>query len=232
MGNKVRINPLKPYSRGVSIIGVGATPFRRTIDDPETNGLCDGELFGYAAIEAMKDAGIASADDVDFYVHAQAGSVGQSCSLTANMHVANWFGMKGKGSIHHSEACCTGYVALEQAVMYVASGAYDVVLSGTCDMSYSNAYPDKPAFMRRLCAPDLWEALCMITPRTTPCRAMRPSPRTPKGGLIAMSAKTASPPSRSTTCSAPWPRTPAAPRHSTPWVCPARRTMRWPRAWV
>lgn len=148
MGFQVDLNPLKPYSRSVSIIGVGATPFMLTMDDAGTNGLCEGEMFGYAAIEAMKDAGL-TAKDVDFFIHAQAGPTWQSQVGTPNMHVANWFGMKGKGSVHHSEACCTGYVALEQAVSYVASGAYDVVLSGACDMSYSVAYPDKPAYMRR-----------------------------------------------------------------------------------
>jgi acetyl-CoA C-acetyltransferase len=148
MNYQVNLNPLKPYSRSVSIIGIGATPFMLTKDNPKTAGLCEGELFGYAAIEAMKDAGL-TAKDVDFYIHAQAGPTWQSQAGSPNMHVANWFGMKGKGSCHHSEACCTGYVALEQAVSYVASGTYDIVLSGACDMSYSVAYPDKPAFIRR-----------------------------------------------------------------------------------
>lgn len=148
MSYQVNLNPLKPYSRGVSIIGVGATPFMLMKDDPSTNGLCEGELFGYAAIEAMKDAGV-TAKDVDFFVHAQAGPGWQSNAGTPAMHVANWFGMKGKGNCHHSEACCTGYVALEQAVSLVASGAYDIVLSGCCDTSYSVSYTDKPAFMRR-----------------------------------------------------------------------------------
>ena len=49
---------LKPFKRSVSIIGVGATPFVRILDDPEVDGLTEGELFGYAAREAMKDAGI------------------------------------------------------------------------------------------------------------------------------------------------------------------------------
>lgn len=38
--------------------------------------------------------------------------------------------MRGKGSISHSEGCCTGYIGLEEAVFAVASGAYDVVLTG------------------------------------------------------------------------------------------------------
>lgn len=165
MSYKVKINPLKPYSRSVSIIGIGATPFMLTMDDPETKGLSEGELFGYAAIEAMKDAGVTAAD-VDFFIHAQAGPTWQSQVGTPNMHVANWFGMKGKGSVHHSEACCTGYVALEQAMSYVASGAYDVVLTGACDMSYSVAHPDRPAFMRRAGTDGMFrDALHSIQPK-------------------------------------------------------------------
>ena len=49
---------------------------------------------------------------------------------TPKMLVAIWIGMKGKGSYHHSEACATGYVGVETAVALVASGEYDMVLSG------------------------------------------------------------------------------------------------------
>ncbi|MBR2562110.1 MAG: thiolase family protein [Eubacterium sp.] len=148
MNYRVDNNPLKPYSRSVSIIGIGATPFMLTKDDPELDGLGEGELFGYAAIDAMKDAGL-TAKDVDFFIQAQGGPGWQTDCGTPNMHVANWFGMKGKGSCHHSEACCTGYVALEQAVSYVASGAYDIVLSGTCDFSYSIIQLSRPSMFRR-----------------------------------------------------------------------------------
>jgi len=144
MASKVK---LKPYSRGVSIIGVGCTPFMFTLDNEKTNGLCEGELFGYAALEAMEDAGL-EPSDVEFYYHGQALPSLQSDYITQNMQVANWFGMKGKASVAHSEACCTGYVALEQAVTAVASGAYDIVLSGACDMSDARAVRDKPAHIR------------------------------------------------------------------------------------
>ena len=120
---------IRPYAKSVSIIGVGCSPFMFTLDKDETNGLTEGELFGYAALKAMEDAGI-EPKDVDFYFHGEASPLNASKYITPNMQVANWFGMKGKGSIHHSEACCTGYLALEQAVNAVASGKYDVVLSG------------------------------------------------------------------------------------------------------
>ncbi|WKY43330.1 thiolase family protein [Eubacteriaceae bacterium ES2] len=139
---------LKPYSRSVSIIGVGCTPFMRVLDDPETEGLTEGELFGYAAIEAMEDAGV-TPKDIEFYFHGQANPHNTSDYITPNMQVANWFGMKGKASAHHSEACCTGYHALELAVLAVASGKYDVVLSGAADMGDSLFVEGKPAHFRR-----------------------------------------------------------------------------------
>lgn len=131
---------LNKYSRSVSIIGVGCTPFMYTVDKPETNGLTEGELFGYAALSAMEDAGI-NASSVDFYFHGQASPLNGSNYLTPNIQIGNWFGMKGKGSIHHSEACCTGYLAVEQAVNAVASGKYNCVLSGAVEFGDSSPYP-------------------------------------------------------------------------------------------
>lgn len=134
---------LNKYSRSVSIIGVGCTPFMYTVDNPETNGLTEGELFGYASLKAMEDAGI-TPKDVDFYFHGEASPLNSSNYITPNIQVANWFGMKGKCSIHHSEACCTGYFALEQAVNAVASGKYNCVLSGCVEFGDSVAVPEHP----------------------------------------------------------------------------------------
>lgn len=138
---------LGKYSRSVSIIGVGCTPFMYALDNPETAGLTEGEFFGYAALDAMEDAGI-KPKDVEFFFHGQANPMGLSDYITPNMQVANWCGLRGKGSIHHSEACCTGYLALEQAVNAVASGKYDIVLSGAIDLSDSVPVPGMPAHVR------------------------------------------------------------------------------------
>ena len=134
------MNTLGKYNRSVSIIGVGCTPFMYTVDHPKTNGLTEGELFGYAAVKAMEDAGV-NPQDVDFYFHGQASPLNGSNYLTPNIQIGNWFGMKGKGSIHHSEACCTGYLAIEQAVNAVASGKYNCVLSGCVEFGDSVPYP-------------------------------------------------------------------------------------------
>lgn len=131
---------LGKYGRSVSIIGVGCTPFMYTVDNPETDGLTEGEMFGYAALKAMEDAGV-NPQDVDFYFHGQASPLNGSNYLTPNIQIGNWFGMKGKGSIHHSEACCTGYLAIEQAVNAVASGKYNCVLTGAVEFGDSTPSP-------------------------------------------------------------------------------------------
>ncbi len=134
---------LHPYSRSVSIIGVGCTPFMYTVDNPETNGLTEGELFGYAALKAMEDAGV-TPKQVDYYFHGEASPLNGSDYITPNVQVGNWFGMKGKGSMHHSEACNTGYLALEIAVNAVASGKYDCVLSGCVEFGDAPCIPSHP----------------------------------------------------------------------------------------
>ena len=91
----------------------------------------------------MEDAGV-NPRDVDFYFHGQASPLNCSNYLTPNIQIGNCFGMKGKASIHHSEACCTGYYALEQAVNAVASGKYNCVLSGCVEFGDSAAVPNHP----------------------------------------------------------------------------------------
>jgi acetyl-CoA C-acetyltransferase len=136
------------YSRSVSIIGIGATPFCNIDDDPELKGLTEGEFFGHAALMAMSDAGL-EPRDVDYFYHGSANPKFFNFAATPNMQVAEWFGMRGKGSIHHSEACCTGYVGLEEAVKDVASGAHDIVLSGCVEMACGLPVTGKPAHIRK-----------------------------------------------------------------------------------
>jgi len=139
-------NP-KKLARSVSIIGIGSTPFMETLKNPETAGLTEGELFGYAALKAMEDAGV-SPKDVQFYFHGCANPLGGSNYLSPNVQVAEWFGMRGKASIHHSEACCTGYVAVDIAAQAIASGKYDIVLTGGIDFGDALAIQGKPSCIR------------------------------------------------------------------------------------
>ena len=43
--------------RSVSIVGIGATPFMNLIKNDTYHGLTNGELFGHAALDAMKQSG-------------------------------------------------------------------------------------------------------------------------------------------------------------------------------
>ena len=139
---------LGEYRRSVSIIGVGATPFMRAFDNPETQGYTEGELFAWAAIDAMEDAGI-DASDIDYYFHTQSGAAIFSNYTTPAVQVGDWIGMRGKGAAHHAEACCSGFVALDLAVNMVASGKYDIVLSGGVEMGSSIYVSGKPAHIRK-----------------------------------------------------------------------------------
>ncbi len=133
--------------RSVSIVGIGATPFMNTIKNDTYHGITNGELFGHAALDAMKDAHI-EPRDVQYFFHGSANPHVMFHAITPNLQVADWFGMRGKGSISHSEGCCTGYIALEEAVFAVASGAYDIVLTGACDMGTGMPDGNTPDHMR------------------------------------------------------------------------------------
>ncbi|MCI8895518.1 MAG: thiolase family protein [Lachnospiraceae bacterium] len=133
--------------RSVSIVGIGATPFMNVIENPQYKGLTNGELFGYAALDAMADAGV-EPRDVQYFFHGSANPHVLNNCIAPNIQVADWCGMRGKGSISHSEGCCTGYIALEEAVFAVASGAYDIVLTGGCDMGCGMPDGNTPDHMR------------------------------------------------------------------------------------
>lgn len=139
---------LGKFSRGVSIIGVGCTPFKSTKDVPELAGVSQQDMFSYAALSAMENANI-QPREAEFYYHGAAQPYFIGDSITPNMEFAEWLGMRGAGSAHHSEACCTGYVGLEEAVLAVASGAYNMVVSGCVDMSDTLPVSNAPSYMRR-----------------------------------------------------------------------------------
>ena len=144
MVNNVKLGK---YMRSVSIVGIGATPFFNGITNAQYHGITNGELFGHAALDAMKDAGV-KPRDVQYFFHGSANPHVLNGCITPNLQVADWFGMRGKGSLSHSEGCCTGHIALEEAVFAVASGAYDIVLTGACDQGTGMPDGNTPDHMR------------------------------------------------------------------------------------
>src|SRR5579862_2813120 len=92
---------------GVSIIGVGCTPFGDLLETPELTGMTERELAAWAALDAMEDARI-SAKDIDaFYVgHCLDEQVSGSINTAAV--IADWIGMRNKPGLHHEAACSSG----------------------------------------------------------------------------------------------------------------------------
>ncbi|MBE0685756.1 MAG: thiolase family protein, partial [Anaerolineaceae bacterium] len=124
------MNNKKGYlGRSVSIIGVGYTPMGNVRKSPEILDMTERELFSWAAIEAMEDAGI-EAKEIDAFYVGQTGPARFANQLATSTGLADWIGMRNKPSISHDEACSTANVGLQLAVMAVASGVYDMVLSG------------------------------------------------------------------------------------------------------
>lgn len=134
-------------SRSVSVVGVGCTRMGTLTKSPRLAGLTESELFAWASLEAMKDAGL-EGKDIDILFHGQIGNVSFSRLLNPAASYQDWVGMHGKPCIHHEEACGTGYVGFNLAVMAVASGACDIALTGGVEVLSTVADSRKPSHMR------------------------------------------------------------------------------------
>ena len=71
--------------RSVSIVGIGATPFFNGVQNETYKGLTNGELFGHAALDAMKDAGV-EPRDVQYFFHGSANPHVLNNCITPNLH--------------------------------------------------------------------------------------------------------------------------------------------------
>ena len=142
--------------RPVSIIGVGCTPFGNILETPELKGMTERELFAWAAIEAMEDAGL-EANEIDAFYIAHCMPETLSHQFGSYAMVADWIGMRNKPGFHHETACSSTNTGLRHAVLDVASGVYDVVLSGGIETTNSRPMEGKPAHMREpLSNAELW----------------------------------------------------------------------------
>lgn len=140
-------NKVGRLGRSVSIIGVGYTPMGDTQKNAEIKDLTDRELFAWAALEAMEDAGV-EAKDIDAFFAGTCSAAHFSGQMGWSAGLSDWIGMRNKPSFSHDEACATSNVGLHLAVMAVASGAYDVVLSGATNVIRSTPIPGHPPHMR------------------------------------------------------------------------------------
>ncbi|MFJ8019454.1 thiolase family protein [Streptomyces sp. NPDC096311] len=134
-------------SEGVSIIGVGCTPFGDVLESPELAGMTERELVAWAALEAMEDAGI-EPKDVDAFNIGHVFDEQSSGSVNTAAAVADWIGMRNKPGFHHEAACSTGGMGLWLACQAVASGMYRTVMSVGVEVTRSRVIAGKPPYMR------------------------------------------------------------------------------------
>ena len=132
---------------GVSIVGVGCTPFGDLLETPEFKGMTERELVSWAALEAMEDAGLTAKDIDAFYIGQTMDEQVSGCINPAPV-IADWIGLRNKPGLHHEAACATGGMGLWLACQAVASGMYRVVLSVGVEVLRSKVIDGKPLHLR------------------------------------------------------------------------------------
>lgn len=142
--------------RSVSIIGVGVSKLGDVRSTPEIQYFSEKELYAAAAIEAMEDANIDACDIDAFYV-GMSGPGDKSRIKSGGPHFSEWVGMRGKPTLFYDAGCATTGVGMQMAVNAVASGAYDVVLSGGVNINLTAAIPNTPPFIREILPHDEFE---------------------------------------------------------------------------
>lgn len=142
------------FTRSVSIIGVGYTPIGSVLETPAIKDMTEREIFAMASLEAMENAGI-EARDIEAYFVGWSGANYFSKTMCSAPHLSEWIGMRDKPTLLHDEGCATSGIGFQQAVMAVASGAYDCVLSG--GLSCVSSHPAKDLY-----PPHLREATDML----------------------------------------------------------------------
>lgn len=144
-------------NEGVSIIGVGATPFGDVMSTPVMQGMTERELVSWAAIEAMEDAGIESKDIDAFYLGMVLDET-LSRTLGGSGAFSDWLGMRNKPGFHHEIACATSLAGLRHAVLSVASGIHRIVITANVETTLSRPCENMPAHIReRLPEGELFE---------------------------------------------------------------------------
>ncbi|MDY7102249.1 MAG: thiolase family protein [Actinomycetota bacterium] len=136
-----------PLARSVSIVGVGATPLGNVLKSEELLGLTERELFAWAAMDAMADAGI-EAKEVDAYFLGQVFDESHSAQISMSGPMGRWAGLGEKPGFKHETACATAISGLRHAALTVASGIHDVVLSCNVDINRSKAERGYPPHLR------------------------------------------------------------------------------------
>lgn len=119
--------------RAVAIIGIGHTKFGRT----EKTTL---ELFAEAATQAMVDAGVDGKEVEALFVGSCLPMFEEGQGMTSTFSVSE-LNLGPIPSTRFEGACASSTVALRDAYMWVASGQYDIVLSGGTERALTMGTP-------------------------------------------------------------------------------------------
>jgi len=145
--------------RSVSIISAAYTPLGNVQTSPEILNFSERELVAMASIEAMQGGNI-NAKDIDACYVGMSGPNYDAKLKSGGPFFADWVGMRNKPTFFHDEGCGSQAGGLHLAVMAVASGLYDCVLSTAVNISKSVPKPAYPPHIRGQQDPDvLWGSL-------------------------------------------------------------------------
>lgn len=115
--------------REVAVVGVGMTKFGRFSDSSV-------ELFSQAAMDAIIESNLTPKDVQALFIgNCYSDLVESQANIAA--HCASDLGMAGIPANRYDGACASASVAIREAIMWVASGTYDIVLAGGTEKSAS-----------------------------------------------------------------------------------------------
>jgi acetyl-CoA C-acetyltransferase/acetyl-CoA acyltransferase len=120
--------------RDVAVVGVGHTKFGR---HPDKSLI---ELFGEAAIEAIRDAGIDKKKIEAIFLGQHVGEMTDGSSNISGFAAAE-IGLPGLPASRYEGACASSSIAFRDAYFLVAAGIYDVVLVGGTERLQSAGTP-------------------------------------------------------------------------------------------
>jgi acetyl-CoA C-acetyltransferase len=123
----------RKLARQVCIVGVGTTPIGSYLETPGIKDLTPLEMFAAAAHDAMRDAGV-TPKDVDALFAGTSMNVVLGHEVSPQVSMADWVGLRGKPAVVSEALCSTSFYTMQQGIMAVASGAYEMVMVGGQDL--------------------------------------------------------------------------------------------------
>lgn len=145
--------------RSVSIVGAGYTPMGSNLESPELKDTSERELLAWAAKEAL-DNGNVDAQMIDAFLIGMSGPNYGARLKSGGPFFADWIGAHNKPTVFHDEGCGTSAIGINQAVMMVASGVYDCVISAAVNINSTIPEYAMPPFIRsELSNDELWSTI-------------------------------------------------------------------------